>query len=788
VTCCTAIAVPAAAPPAGADYLAWKRALLSQRTSKAGKDVIIANDVVRLGVGFEGAWGLATTGGDPADPSDDTLDLMFSLTGSSNSLALKIDGVLHVLDGSSPEITRAADGTYVTAAWTVDGLLLRARYELVDNGSGRADTAKVTYTVANPAPKATGEERSVSLKLGLDIAIGNDYPRLVTPAGILAVETGFGLSGGGPAYSLSVPDFWQGYQHDSLAAPGLIGQGTFAGGGATPPDKVVIGAWATVCDRSAFDYAPSNASLEGKDSAVALWWFDRTLAPGASASFVVLYGQGHTSRSAAGLALAVSAPATLGPAGSFFAPNPFSVLVQVQNLGAVDLLDLPVTLTLPGGLSVAAGGSASQSIAALASGAYGLLAFRLAASSEHAGQTLSYTVTAGTGESLVTLTRAIALPTAPPPVTITFLAGSNGTVSGAASQTLPIGSDTSAVTAEPDPEYHFVRWTRADALFSTANPLVLHAVQTDATLLAEFAVNIYTLRFEAAAGGTLDGAAVQLVPSGGSASAVRAVSVFGYVFQQWSDGSTANPRAESGVRADRSFVAQFRLAVPVPPNGEFLARVDESGHGLWDLSGSYALTVAGNPLVLNLVHDSSGKLTGGATYGAGPSTVVNLPIRGSVGASAGNTRAHIVLRGTDPARIVSLGLALDLTVNPSTRQLVGALTGSVTAAGTATPVAAVVAVPIPAPMDGTWTLLLQLTAAGRTVTGSAQIVLSNGAAYVCRAQGRTAGAAVVLNLAPAPGNQLGKGITARIAATPREGRLATLQAASIRAYGQTRAW
>ena len=788
MTCCTAIAVSAAAPPAGADYLAWKRALLSQRTSKAGKDVIIANDVVRLGVGFEGAWGLATTGGDPADPSDDNLDLMFSLTGSSNSLALSIDGVLHVLDGSSPEITRAADGTYVTAAWTVDGLLLRARYELVDQGSGRADTAKVTYTVTNPAPKATGGDRAVSLKLGLDIAIGNDYPRLVTPAGVLAVETGFGRTGSGAAYPLSVPDFWQGYQHDSLAAPGLVGQGTFVGGGATPPDKVVIGAWATVCAGSAFDYAPSGASLEGKDSAVALWWLDRMLAPGTAVSFVVLYGQGHTSRSAAGLALAVSAPTSLGAPGSFFVPNPFSVMVQVQNLGAVDLQDLPVTLTLPGGLSVAAGGSASQSIAALASGAYGLLTFRLTASPEHAGETLSYSVTAGTGESLVTLSRAVALPTAPPPVTITFLAGSNGTVSGAVTQILPMGSDTSAVTAEPDPEYHFVRWTRADALFSTANPLVLHAVQADATLLAEFAVNIYTLRFEAAAGGTLDGAAVQLVTSGGSASAVRAVPAFGYVFQQWSDGSTSNPREDHGIRADQTFVAQFRLAVPVPPDGEFLARVDESGHGLWDLSGSYALTVAGNPLILNLVHDSSGKLTGGAAYSAGPSTVVNLPIKGSVGASAGNTRAHIVLRGTDPARIVSVGLILDLAVNPISRQLVGTLTGSVTAAGTATPVADVVAVPIPAPMDGSWTLLLQLSAVGRTVTGSAQIVLSNGAAYACQVRGKTAGPAVLLTLAAAPGNQLAKGITARIAATPREGRLATLQAASIRAYGQTRTW
>jgi hypothetical protein len=672
--------------------------------------VLISNAFVQLGVGVEGAWGLSTTGGDPADSSDD-LALTFSPTGNSNGLALELDGTPHVLNESSPEIVEAADGSYVTATWNVDGILLQARYELTENGSGRADTAKVTYTVTNPSVQASDKARSVSLKLLLDIECGNDsgYVRLLTPGGAVATETGFGQTRSGGAYALPVPDFWQGFQREGLADPGLVSQGTFKGGGATPPDKVVIGVWKTLEESTSFDYVPSAASVSD-DSAVALWWFNRSVAPGAAVSFVVLYGVGQVSWGGTELVMGVSAPASLTVVGDAFVPNPFSVVVQLQNFGANELLNLPVTITLPAGLSVAVGGSATQFMASLGSGAYGLLAFRIAASPDYAGQTLDFSVSAGTGQPRASVDKTLVLPPA---------------------------------------------------------------------------VDFHTITFSAGLHGSLIGTAVQARPHGGSTTAVTAVADLDYRFRQWSDGSTENPRMVTNVTADRTITAQY------VPNGEFVARVTAAERGWWDLSGTYRLRVAENPLVLNLVHDALGRLTGNATYTVGEGTVVNLPVRGSVRGSAGNLVVKIALNGADPAKTVTVKLALALTLTPNAGlpQLTGPLTGRVTLAGTVTTVADPVELPIAAPKDGSWSLRLRLAPAGRgAVTGSATLTLAGPVDYDYAVRGRILGSTLVLDLAGSPADPLARGIAIRAVATTLEGNLAMLQAFSGKGYGQTLLW
>ena len=1374
---------PTAAPTRATDPVTWTPAMLGGQATKSAKDMFLSNAFVRLGVGFEGAWGLGTTGGDPADPNDDDLDLTFSPTGSSNGLALDLDGVVHVLDESAPEIARADDGSCVTAIWTVDGMLLRARYELVASGSGRADTAKVTYTVTNSVLKAEGGDRSVSLKLGLDIDIGNAYARLVTPLGSVAAETGFGQTGSGGAYALPVPDFWQGFQHDSLAQPGLVGQGTFAGGGSTSPDKVVIGQWPAVSAGSTFDYAPTGLSYG--DTAVALWWLNRSVPPGASVSFVVLYGMGQVSRAGTGLAMTVSAPASLGSAGSAFEPNPFTVMVQVQNLGAAELLNVPVTIALPSGLSVAAGGSTTQIIAALGSEAYGLLTFRLAASADYAGQILAYSLAAGSGEPQTTVERTVELPalTAPDVVAyalrpgfqfvslplepdtpdiqtvftpvlgdLSFVKDSQGrllkqllgawnnsigevacgegylvrmnapgtlTVAGlsydaqapipldagfrfvgylpdtpmdaltacgtildnlnfvkdsdgkllkpllgswnnsigdmAAGQgylvrmnaadtlvypALPAGgSPGKATLAEPKPvlsgyfgtvqgdpsqptwlvflkqatlngvaleagdeigvldgtklvgvytltetltpatwaahsvtafsmvlagpgytaghTYSFKAYSAAAAVASTscqvtvelgqgaysgttfpagdgeasivslafaagdadppalqsvhlasnnANPAwaragdtvmldftatediqpptvtlaghrvtpinlslasavwratytmlpgdaegsvlfrlefadlagnpgvavtattdgsavtldrtpptvtdrvppnAAHDVAHDADLVLTFSEAVlvgtgvvrimnadgslfeslavggpgsvtsegqtgtitpaplvaghayyvlieatcfqdaagnyfagmteptawtftarpwvvrflagahgaltggapevaipvshgdpapavppvtpeagwvftgwspplpatitadtgttaqygritctvtfqagahgtlaggaptltatvnygdpapaappvtpeagwaftgwspplpatitadtgttaqyhritYTLTYLAGDHGSIDGPTPQAVEPGADGTPVTARAAYGYVFQQWSDGATANPRTETHVLAEQTYTAQFRAADQAPPSGAFLAVVAGAAQGMWDLSGTYTTSAAGYPLVLNLVHDTKGRLTGRAIYTVGEAAGgVTLPIKGSVKGSAGRVVVKIALQGADQDRGVSVKLALNLALNAATRQLSGPLTGSVTLAGTATPVADSVALSIPVPMDGTWTLLLHLAPAGQTVTGTALLTLSNGVDYAYVVRGRTAGSAVVLSLAVAPTDPLGSGITILATAVTLEGQWARLLSHSAKGYGQALAW
>jgi len=137
--------------------------------------------------------------------------------------------------------------------------------------------------------------------------------------------------------------------------------------------------------------------------------------------------------------------------------------------------------------------------------------------------------------------------------TLSYTAGTGGSLSGSASQTVDHGSDGTAVQAVPDTGYHFVQWSDG----STANPRTESSATGDLSVQAQFAINEYTLTYAASAGGSLSGLSPQTVSHGASGTAVTATPDVGYQFDQWSDGSTANPRTDSNVTANISVTAQF---------------------------------------------------------------------------------------------------------------------------------------------------------------------------------------------------------------------------------------
>ncbi len=72
-------------------------------------------------------------------------------------------------------------------------------------------------------------------------------------------------------------------------------------------------------------------------------------------------------------------------------------------------------------------------------------------------------------------------------------------------------------------------------------------VTADLAVTAEFAINQYTLIYDAGENGTISGADSQTVDYGGDASAVTAVAKKGYHFVAWSDGITTAQRIDSKV-------------------------------------------------------------------------------------------------------------------------------------------------------------------------------------------------------------------------------------------------
>ena len=146
-------------------------------------------------------------------------------------------------------------------------------------------------------------------------------------------------------------------------------------------------------------------------------------------------------------------------------------------------------------------------------------------------------------------------------LTLTYAAGTNGTISGTSPQTVNYGANGTAVTAMPDTGYHFVDWSDS----STTNPRTDMNVTNSLTVTANFAINTYTLNYAAVTNGSISGTSPQTVNYGGSGTAVTAVPASGYAFTNWSDGNLVNPRTDANVTNSISVAANFVSVVSVPP-------------------------------------------------------------------------------------------------------------------------------------------------------------------------------------------------------------------------------
>lgn len=142
---------------------------------------------------------------------------------------------------------------------------------------------------------------------------------------------------------------------------------------------------------------------------------------------------------------------------------------------------------------------------------------------------------------------------------LSYEASANGSISGATPQYVYKGEDGTAVEAVPDEGYHFVEWSDG----STENPRTDMNVTENVAVTASFAINVYTLSYTAGDNGTLSGTLSQEVEHGSDGSEVEALPDEGYVFEDWSDGSTDNPRTDVNVTSDISVTANFTVATNV---------------------------------------------------------------------------------------------------------------------------------------------------------------------------------------------------------------------------------
>jgi len=136
---------------------------------------------------------------------------------------------------------------------------------------------------------------------------------------------------------------------------------------------------------------------------------------------------------------------------------------------------------------------------------------------------------------------------------VNYLAGAGGSITGNTTQIVNHGASSTAVTAVPNAGYHFVKWSDD----STDNPRIDGNVTSNITVTAEFAINTYTLTYIAGVNGSLTGTLIQTVNHGMDGAPVTAVPDADYVFTDWSDSLTNNPRVDTNVTADITVTANF---------------------------------------------------------------------------------------------------------------------------------------------------------------------------------------------------------------------------------------
>ncbi|MBN1888308.1 MAG: fibronectin type III domain-containing protein [Thermoflexales bacterium] len=337
----------------------------------------------------DGTLALGTTRGDPDTANDDDKALLFGFTPGgystpwSSFTTLRIvspTGTIDVaLDEVEPIRPPYLDGETIVTRWWIQGIEVAQVVDLVENPfTRRQDTALIQYELVN----RNFEVHSVGLRTMLDVKIGDNdgAPYFVPGYGPVIHEVEF------PNARLSgLPPFWKAFE-GSLADPFdpayLKGQGTLAGGAASPPNRFVIGRWPElyrpklgVEPRQLWDYAIDPGAVITADSAVALYWNPVSLYNGEAANFATYYGLGG----GGGGETWIDAPLDVS-----CEQLEFELVLWVNNRGSTALAGGSSTLVLPPGgtLRLAHGVNATQARADILPGETQPLSWLLAASGD----------------------------------------------------------------------------------------------------------------------------------------------------------------------------------------------------------------------------------------------------------------------------------------------------------------------------------------------------------------------------------------------------------------------
>ena len=139
--------------------------------------------------------------------------------------------------------------------------------------------------------------------------------------------------------------------------------------------------------------------------------------------------------------------------------------------------------------------------------------------------------------------------------TLTYTAGSHGSIQGMSPQSIFLGNDGAPVQAVPATGHYFLQWSDE----RTDNPRTDTNVTENSTVTAQFLPYQYPLVYLAGEYGAIDGPTPQIVDHGEDGLPVTAVPDYGYHFTYWDDGHIDNPRIDTANTEPLTVTAAFDI-------------------------------------------------------------------------------------------------------------------------------------------------------------------------------------------------------------------------------------
>jgi hypothetical protein len=332
----------------------------------------IMNAYVRADMSPAGTWTMGTTGGDPDTPDDDNKLMIYGFipgglsdVGSSYTTVRLIgpNGTMDAMPTEAETVRQQTDpsGTsmYTLWRWTQPyRAAVTQTLSLADNPfSGRPDATWIRYELKN--------EDTVQLRAGLramlDVKLGNNdgAPYIVPGVGAVSMEREF--------FGDDVPPFWLAFESPVYDPRQLRSVGLLRGEGLTSPDRLLIAWWVGLRSKE-WDYAVNPTQSITIDSAVALYFDPLPLEPGATRVVTTSYG---VAGNRGGEVFLTSPSASCG--------SEVPVSLFVTNFGGQALTGGSASLTLPPGLALSAGETATKPMATIDLGKTGSVVWRVTA-------------------------------------------------------------------------------------------------------------------------------------------------------------------------------------------------------------------------------------------------------------------------------------------------------------------------------------------------------------------------------------------------------------------------